>query len=158
MVETVKKATRFSFINNKDTTLTAPERVVAARSDSSDDEAAQGETHGKKQKFVAAKKLGVPVEETKGEPTTVLGKRKHKERGDSSDSADSSIKKKSKKHKSKKEKKEKKSSKLVRRDEDEDGEARPERWVCPERNPWTGRPFSDKFYDILQKRKELPAW
>ena len=47
MVETVKKATQFSFINNKDTTLTAPQRVVATRSDSSDDEATQGETYGK---------------------------------------------------------------------------------------------------------------
>lgn len=160
MVEPMKKATRFTFINNKDTTLTAPDRVVAARSDSSDDEAVQGETYGKKQKFVAARKLDVPLEEIKGEPTTILGKRKHNERGESPSSEESrSNKKKSKKHKSKKEKKdkkEKKTSKRVRREEDE--AERPERWVCPERNPWTGKPFSDKFYSILQKRKELPAW
>ena len=126
MVEPIKKATRFTFINNKDTTLTAPERVVAARSDSSDDEAVQGETYGKKQKFVAARKLEVPLEEVKGEPTSVLGKRKHNERDDSLDSNESSSnKKKSKKHKSKKEKKdkkekkEKKTSKRARREEDE---------------------------------------
>ena len=33
-----------------------------------------------------------------------------------------------------------------------------ERWVPPSRNPWTGRNYSDKYHDILQKRKELPAW
>lgn len=25
-------------------------------------------------------------------------------------------------------------------------------------NPWTGRLYSDKYYDILEKRKELPVW
>lgn len=25
-------------------------------------------------------------------------------------------------------------------------------------NPWTGRMFSDKYYEILEKRKELPVW
>lgn len=25
-------------------------------------------------------------------------------------------------------------------------------------NCWTGRPYSQKFYEILSKRKNLPAW
>ena len=46
--EPIKKATRFTFVNNKDTTITAPDQVVVARQDSdSDDDAAQT-TYGKK--------------------------------------------------------------------------------------------------------------
>ena len=86
------------------------------------------------------------------------------------DEEDSKKKKKDKKHKkdkkdkkSKKEKKEKKEKKRAKKEEDIEAENdrnkdREERWVPPERNPWTGKPYSDKFFDILQKRKELPAW
>ena len=63
----MKKATRFSFINNKDTALTAPERVVAARESSSDEDPANATTYGKSKKFVAARKPE-PVEEEKKEP------------------------------------------------------------------------------------------
>jgi pre-mRNA-splicing factor ATP-dependent RNA helicase DHX15/PRP43 len=28
----------------------------------------------------------------------------------------------------------------------------------PKVNEWTGKPFSPRFYQILEKRKELPAW
>ena len=31
-------------------------------------------------------------------------------------------------------------------------------WAPPQKNPWTGKPFSPRFYDILEKRKTLPAW
>lgn len=140
--------------------------MVAARPDSSDSEQ-EGQPYGKKQKFVTARTQEPAGEETKGEVTaTLLGKRKHKERAHSSDSDDSnaSKKKKSKKDKKhkkdkkdKKEKKAKKESKRARRDEKE-VEERAERWVPPERNQWTGKPFSDRYFDILQKRKELPAW
>lgn len=161
MVEKMKKATRFSFVNNVDTAITAPEKVVAARSSSSSDNEKDGEPYGKKQKFVSARRQDAAGEETKGEATaTLLGKRKHKERGDSSESDDSSAAKKKKSKKDKKHKKDKKSkkeSKRARKDNDEVVE-RAVRWVQPERNMWTGRPFSEKYFDILQKRKELPAW
>lgn len=102
----------------------------------------------------------------------MLGKRTHKTRGDSSDKqsdsdADDKKKKKSKKHKKdkkdKKHKKDKKASKRAKHDDvgevdDERDKGREERWVLPERNPWTGRSWSDKFYEILTKRKDLPAW
>ena len=25
-------------------------------------------------------------------------------------------------------------------------------------NPWTGRPYTPKYYEILKKRKDLPVW
>ena len=31
-------------------------------------------------------------------------------------------------------------------------------WAPPARNLWTGKPFSPRYYDILEKRKILPAW
>ena len=105
------------------------------------------------------------VEETK-EASTVLGKRKHKDADIASESEEQD-KKKHKKHKkdkkSKKDKKDKKSKKSKKQEEEkqesnDEDDARPERWVPPERNPWTGHPFSDRFFDILAKRKELPAW
>ncbi len=37
--EKMKKATRFSFTNNKDTALTAPEKLVLARPDETDSDA-----------------------------------------------------------------------------------------------------------------------
>lgn len=52
----MKKATRFTFVNNKDTAITAPDQVVAAREESDSEDAADQTTYGKKQKFVAAKK------------------------------------------------------------------------------------------------------
>ena len=114
------------------------------------------------------------MEEKKTEQkiNVVLGKRTHKSRGDSSDKQsdsddDDKKKKKSKKHKKdkkdKKHKKDKKASKRAKHDDvgefdDERDKGREERWVLPERNPWTGRSWSDKFYEILTKRKDLPAW
>ena len=43
------------------------------------------------------------------------------------------------------------------------GESKPERDVMkdeppPKVNQWTGQPYSSKFYEIYEKRKELPAW
>ena len=29
---------------------------------------------------------------------------------------------------------------------------------APKLNEWTGVPFSPRYYEILEKRKELPAW
>ena len=168
----MKKATRFTFTNNKETALSAPEKVKAAR-DSSSDSGDEGETYGKKKKFVAARSSNIAPNNL--ESQVVLGKRK-RDASESSEEESKKKSKKSKKHKKdKKEKKEKKSkkdksskkaSKRARKGEDaaavdEDNDRnkdRAERWVPPERNPWTGRAFSDKFFDILQKRKELPAW
>jgi len=33
-----------------------------------------------------------------------------------------------------------------------------EDWHPPKKNEWTGLPFSEQYYEILEKRKELPAW
>lgn len=57
--EPMKKATRFSFVNNKDTAMTAPERVVAARDEDSDGQDGNATTYGKNKKFVAARKNDV---------------------------------------------------------------------------------------------------
>lgn len=51
----------------------------------------------------------------------------------------------------------KKLAKVVSSEETK-SEERAERWVPPSRNMWTNRPFSDRFFEILEKRKELPAW
>ena len=59
-----KKATRFSFVNNKDTALTAPEQLKLARPDETDSDAEQP-TYGKAQKFVAAKQQDLLMEESK---------------------------------------------------------------------------------------------
>ena len=152
----MKKATRFTFTNNKDTALTAPDKLEAARPDSSDSDQEEDPT-GKK-RFVASR--AQKKEQEQKEKESLLKKRKRQERSDSSssngsDSSDRRLKKERKKQKkaekrAKKEKKEKKEKKRL--------EERAERWVPPERNPWTQRPFTDRFFDILQKRKELPAW
>lgn len=31
-------------------------------------------------------------------------------------------------------------------------------WKPPSYNAWTNKPFSPKYYTILEKRKELPVW
>jgi hypothetical protein len=31
-------------------------------------------------------------------------------------------------------------------------------WAPPSKNLWTGKPFSPRYFDILEKRKILPAW
>jgi len=31
-------------------------------------------------------------------------------------------------------------------------------WQPPKKNEWTGLPFSPRYFEILEKRKELPAW
>ena len=62
MVE--KKATRFSFVNNKDTALTAPDQLKLARPDETDSDA-ELPTYGKMQKFVAAKEQSLLMEEKK---------------------------------------------------------------------------------------------
>lgn len=33
-----------------------------------------------------------------------------------------------------------------------------EEYVQPHINPLTSRPYSPRYYEILEKRKELPAW
>ena len=43
----MKKATRFTFVNNKDTAISAPDRVVAARADDDTKNVASGPTVGK---------------------------------------------------------------------------------------------------------------
>jgi len=74
----MKKATRFSFTNNKDTALTAPEKLELARPDESESEdLADQKVFGKYTKFVAAKKSDIIFEEEKKPATTVLGKRTH---------------------------------------------------------------------------------
>jgi len=101
---------------------------------------------------------------------------------ESSRSSSAELKKKSKKSKNekkskkdKKDKKEKKSKKSKKRASSSESSSssgsveskdnlkrqKPERqveWVPPQSNPWTGKPFSPKFFEILEKRKELPAW
>ena len=47
-------------------------------------------------------------------------------------------------------------SKRVNREEIQ--ERKVDSWVAPSTNFWTGKPFSPRYFDILEKRKELPAW
>jgi len=63
----MKKATRFTFTNNKDTALTAPEKLVLARPDETDSDADPQTTVGKSQKFVTARKQDYMMEEKKTE-------------------------------------------------------------------------------------------
>ena len=112
----MKKATRFTFVNNKDTAVTAPDKVVAAREEDSDDQDANAPTYGKNKKFVVARVNDIMESAQEQDTNNVLGKRKNKERSAKSPTPQSSEEetkkksKKSKKHKKdKKEKKEKKS-------------------------------------------------
>ena len=41
---------------------------------------------------------------------------------------------------------------------EEVSERKTDEWQPPKRNEWTGLPFSQKYFEILEKRKELPAW
>lgn len=120
------------------------------------------EVFGRDQAFVAARHNDIN-EETKNKVSTVtvLGKRKHNEREEQSEDESDDGKKKSKKNKKdkkhkkdkkdKKDKKEKKASKRARQepDQEEEKEERYERWVNPERNPWTGRSWSERYFEIL---------
>ena len=93
----------------------------------------------------------IDQEEKKGEDI-LLKKRKRKERNASSDSSASETERKKKKKKKKKDKRDK-AEKRARRSrsgsEDEREKTKPERWVPPDKNQWTGLPFSPKFFDIL---------
>ena len=50
----MKKATRFTFVNNVDTALTAPEKLKLARPEEASDEE-EREVVGSKQKFISAR-------------------------------------------------------------------------------------------------------
>ena len=88
-------------------------------------------------------------EEKKGEEI-ILKKRKRKERSASPNSSDSEQeRKKKKKKKHKKDKAHKRAKRSRSRSDSEKEKNKPERWVPPEKNMWTGLPFSPKYFDIL---------
>jgi len=106
----------------------------------------------------------MPIEEEEIKPVKINGLtlNKKRKRDESASSSEEKKKKKKKDKKHKKEKKEKKSKKdkadkRAKRSDSADDE-RPERWVPPTENPWTGLQWSQTYHDILEKRRELPAW